>query len=473
MSPAVSPKSRLVGIRQRPLVELQPAPENDLLYKPVDPNDPDVRALAASIQLHGVKEPLVASKDGYLLSGHRRFVAAKLAGLTSVPCREEPINRWEDVDQFVVLLREYNRQRNKSFAEKLREELVGIDPQTAHASLLTEREERSEVQLDAMELSVGAGRAQISAAKMPFLNAVLEILQARRSYWPLSDRQVHYALLNAPPLRHASKPKSRYTNTRQAYGDLTDLLTRARIEGRIPFHAIGDETRPVMLWTGYLEPSTFLRQAMKSFLSGYYRNLLQSQPNHVEIVAEKNTIAPLCRKVCEKYCLPLTTGRGYCSLPPRHAMAQRYRRSGKEKLILLMVSDFDPDGEEIAHSFARSMRDDFSIEKVHAIKVALTGDQVKQFELPPVMEAKGDNAKRDKFVAKHGKHVWEVEALMPDQLIGILDEAVRSVLDMDAWNAEVDEEAQDARQIQAVRQSVLKLLQESPLEGFDLGGEDD
>lgn len=54
-----------------------------------------------------------------------------------------------------------------------------------------------------------------------------------------------------------------------------------------------------------------------------------------------------------------------------------------------MVSDFDPDGEEIAHSFARSMRDDFGIQKVHAVKVALTGEQVHEFGLPRLMVAKG------------------------------------------------------------------------------------
>ena len=59
-------------------------------------------------------------------------------------------------------------------------------------------------------------------------------------------------------------------------------------------------------------------------------------------------------------------------------MAQRFKKSGKDKLVLLMVSDFDPDGEEIAHSFARSMRDDFGVADIHPIKVALTAAQVKE-----------------------------------------------------------------------------------------------
>ena len=114
--------------------------------------------------------------------------------------------------------------------------------------------------------------------------------------------------------------------------------------------AIGDETRPVVVWRTYRTPGQFVREELANFLRGYWRDLMQSQPNHLEIVGEKNTVAPTLRPVAEAYGIPLTTGRGYCSLPPRAAIAERYRRSGKEKLVLLLVTDFDPDGEEIAES---------------------------------------------------------------------------------------------------------------------------
>jgi hypothetical protein len=50
-------------------------------------------------------------------------------------------------------------------------------------------------------------------------------------------------------------------------------------------------------------------------------------------------------------------------------------RSGKDKLLLLVVSDFDPEGDDIPESFAKLMRDDFGIDNVEAIKVALTYQQ--------------------------------------------------------------------------------------------------
>src|SRR5579871_1789829 len=108
---------------------------------------------------------------------------------------------------------------------------------------------------------------------------------------------------------------------------------------------------------------------------------MQSQPNHVEIVGEKNTIEGVIRPIAMDYTIPYTIGRGYSSLPPRYAMAQRFKQSGKEQLVLLVLSDFDPEGEDIAESFARSMRDDFGIKRIVPIKVALTSEQVQEMPL--------------------------------------------------------------------------------------------
>ena len=79
--------------------------------------------------------------------------------------------------------------------------------------------------------------------------------------------------------------------------------------------------------------------------------------------------------------------------------------SGAEKLILLVVSDFDPEGENIAESFARSMRDDFGIDKTHPVRVVPTADQVEEHKLPPAMKAKAGSSRHKKFVARHGNNV--------------------------------------------------------------------
>ncbi len=445
-------KTGLVPILEKPLASIRPSPANDKLYRPVSADDPEIRALADSIREHGLREPIVVTLDDYILSGHRRHLACRLAGLTVVPCRVENIHSTDPT--FVTMLREFNRQRVKSLDEVAREEIVSTNPEEAHRVLLEHRRQRSRIDADTIVIVGSKHRAEISKAKAPMLDAIRAILRERRAYWPLTDRQIHYALLNDPPLVHAKKPHSTYRNTVQCYKATCDLVTRARLEGLIPFRAIEDPTRPVHAWNFHRGPGTFVRSELDQFLKGYYRDLQQSQPNHLEIIGEKNTIDSIIRPVAAEYCIPMTIGRGYCSLPPRYAMAQRFEDSGKEKLILLALGDFDPEGEDIAHSFARSLRDDFDVDEVEAIKVALTAKQVRDLRLPPMMKAKETSSRYGDFVERHGDDVFELEAVPPDRLQQMLRDAIDGVLDVRAFNAEIDAEKHDAARLESIRRAL-------------------
>src|SRR5207244_288406 len=121
-------------------------------------------------------------------------------------------------------------------------------------------------------------------------------------------------------------------------------------EGLIPWDAISDVTRPVTVWRTYSDPQDFIRAESEIFLSGYARDLLQSQPNHLEIVGEKLSIEGILRPVAARYQIPYTVGRGFCSIDPRRRLAERFIDSKKAQLVVLILSDFDPDGQEIAHS---------------------------------------------------------------------------------------------------------------------------
>ena len=432
---------------------VKPSPENDILYKPVDPEDPEIIKLSKSIWCDGVLNPIIYTADGFIESGHRRHCAARLAGLVEIPAILSDIRRGDDIEAFTARLAEHNRQRKKSFDEEVREEIARQNPVEAYRSLIEERQ-KSSCGIEAFQIEGRKERSGISDAKTPFLNAVLDVIRERRNYLPLSVRQIHYALLNDPPLKHAKKPDSIYQNDKQSYKSLTDLVARARLEETISMKAIADPTRPVSCWQTFDGPQSFVESQLESFMDGYWRDLMQSQRDHVEIVAEKNTIQSIVNRVAMKYCIPTVTGRGYCSLTPRYEMAERYRRSGKGKLIILIVSDFDPDGEEIAQSFARSMRDDFGIYNIHPIKVALTDEQVDEYYLQPNMEAKRSSAQYKKFVKKYGKNVFEVEALQPDQLEAILKEAIDNVIDTDLFNRELKQEEADANKIFAFKRVV-------------------
>ena len=129
-----------------------------------------------------------------------------------------------------------------------------------------------------------------------------------------------------------------------------------------------------------------------------------------------------------------------------------------QQLILLILSDFDPDGEEIAASFPRSLRDDFGLSDVVAHKVAISGDDVWAHGLPSDMEAKSTSPNYRKFVARHGVHVAELDAAPVVLLQGKLRDAIESCLDMELFRAELAKEQDDAAFIAATRRAVIKAM---------------
>ena len=455
------------GILDMPLADLVPARVNDTIYKPLGVADPEMIEFAERLRGLDPKyiDPIVITEDNVIISGHRRRVAYMILGVATVRVRKLPIHSTDPrVPELIV---GFNNQREKSADEIFREELVRLDPSESHERLQEYRRAAATVRRETMVITGEKRRARISPAKWPMLDAIVEVIDTHREFWPLSDRLIHYRLLNNPPLKHASKPGSQYTNDAQSYNALTELLSRARLSGDIPHEAIHDPTRPVTTWRVFPGIKGFVTDELSNFMQGYYRDLQRSQPLHIEIVGEKNTVEGTIRPVACDYTLPLTISRGYSSIPPRRDMVERFRRSGKDKLLILFVSDCDPEGDDIAHAFARSIRDDFGVSVVEGIKVALTRDQAADLNLPPAATAKTGSSRRKGFVERHGSdHVWELEAVPPGRLQEILRQHIEGVLDMDLFQQEKEREVRDAVAIEAaryaIRQTALQVLGTMP-----------
>lgn len=456
-----NPKTGLVQIRHVPLSSVKPSVINDDVYRPPSVDDPDILAMAESMRECGVLQPLTITRDGFILSGHRRYCAATVARLETMPVVVEDITR--DDPAFPRLLVMHNQQRQKSIAELLAEQVVQSSGDDAHRELVQHRIERSRkasAGCSAMTAPKQRIRAAISAAKRPMLDAVLAVLNNLRVFWPLSLRTVHYNLLNDPPLRHAKKLASRYRNDRACYGDLSSLCTRARVAGLLPWEAIEDPTRPVTTWNIHRSAADYIHEQVAGFMGGYWRDLLQSQPDHIEVIGEKNTLAKVIQPVCSDYTVPLTIGRGYSSLPPRKEIYDRWLESGKNKLVLIVLSDHDPDGEMIADSLVGYMRDDFRIprQSILPIRAALTVDQCREHGIPTDVEAKVKSRNYQSFVRQYGTGACELEAVPPRLLQQMLRNAIESVLDLDAFKKEQERERADAREIKTARRRAMAAI---------------
>ena len=109
------------NIQQRSTTSLRPHPQNQTLYEKVDPSSAAFTQLMESIKTNGILQPLVIRPDGTILSGHRRHQAATKLGIESVP-----VTIVEGGDDRLLIV-EYNRYRQKTVSETMREaELVMV-----------------------------------------------------------------------------------------------------------------------------------------------------------------------------------------------------------------------------------------------------------------------------------------------------------------------------------------------------------
>ena len=207
-------------------------------------------------------------------------------------------------DEYIALLRDCNRQREKTVAEAIREELVDIDPDEAVRNLHRLREQQVDgykASVDVLNIEGAKRRWQISEQKSEHVAHINRVVfEDRADYWPLSVRGIHYPLLNYQFYRNSRK-ELLYKNDRQSYQATSDLLTRMRLSGVIPWEALTDETRPVETFRALQNVREFIRQEADNVLAGYWRDFQQTQPNYIEVLCEKNTIYHMVLRVTKRF----------------------------------------------------------------------------------------------------------------------------------------------------------------------------
>ncbi|MDA8746093.1 ParB/RepB/Spo0J family partition protein [Rubripirellula amarantea] len=453
-------------VRKR-VTSLKPSPENERLYRKVTGDDPEIQKLADSIEKSGLHEPLVITADNFIVSGHRRYAALCIIGQKQAPCRVLTVTRaGMDRDAYIALLRDHNRQRSKSAAEDIRESLIDVDPEEAAANLRIRRHESQQ-----RHLMTGVGeftldgtkrRHAISAQKSEHVEHIKKVVFGdRREYWPLADRSIHYALLNYTFLRNVPR-KIAYTNDDPDYNKTCDLLVRLRFNGVIPWEAITDTTRPTTSYRAFGDVRQFIDYESNQFLSGYWRNLLQSQPNHVEVLVEKNTVKHMADMVCEKYQMQTTSARGFNSVDSLYEISKRYHTSGKDSLRLIMLADFDPEGERLTNNAGITLRDEFGVEDVKVFKCGVTPEQIVKYNLPTMNFAKEESKNLKWFLERTGGNsaVYELESLKPKVMMDDLEECIKGVIDLDLYNEEVAKEQEEAVELERVHRIAQEVLRD-------------
>ncbi|UCC31056.1 MAG: hypothetical protein JSU86_02030 [Phycisphaerales bacterium] len=185
---------------------------------------------------------------------------------------------------------------------------------------------------------------------------------------PCTCRQVFYRLVACGLVR---KTQTEYKAT------TCRLLMQMRRKGDLPFEWIADNTR----WVRKPRTHASLANALEDTAELYRRALWRNQPVYVELWLEKDALAGVLADVTYPWDVPLMVSRGYASITYLYSAAEAIRDQGKP-CYLYHFGDYDPSGQNIAVNIERRLREFAPDAEIHFEKVAVTLQQIEEFNLP-------------------------------------------------------------------------------------------
>lgn len=260
-------------------------------------------------------------------------------------------------------------------------------------------------------------------------------------------------------------------NEQREYDRLGDICRDARMTGRMDWDHLIDRTRNLQGWKSYRGPE----EALDELSGNYQRDLWSPQKQRVEVWIEKDAAIGVVEGVCAANRVPYFSCRGYTSMSEMHDAAQRVRwhiEKG-EQVTILHVGDHDPSGLDMSRDIEdrlrtfigrdwaglhmgtgrwtrgdirRSMEEHMlengkDVFKNHherfqpwrVKRIALNLDQILQYA-PPPNPAKQSDGRFRRYVEETGlDESWELDALEPSVLSGLIQSEIETLRDDSLW----------------------------------------
>ncbi len=260
-----------------------------------------------------------------------------------------------------------------------------------------------------------------TAFQLNKLNWVQEVLAELDMYKPLTLRQVYYQLVG----------KGYIENTISQYTMLCTLISRARLDGLIPWGAIEDRSRQFHDLSGWRDADEFIKASVEQFLTGYRRDLLQTQDIYPELWVEKDAVSTIFIRIAERYTISVMPCRGFNSTHFRNKYKERVEQNGDKHPVILYFGDFDPSGICMDESTIRKFQSELGVGFTFR-RIALEKEDIFRYNLPHDPDAiKKKDKRTKKHVAEYGELAVELDALPVDVLEQKVVSAIESVIDME------------------------------------------
>lgn len=253
----------------------------------------------------------------------------------------------------------------------------------------------------------------------------------------LTIRGLHYQLVSRG-----------MTNDIQHYKRVVAATGQARWNGLISFNAFSDRDRALACST--MADEVILadeiegaKTQIKLWMNNYYRNKWERQPFYPEVFIEKKALEGVFFKPCRRLGIALGACKGYPSLTFLHDAALRFSNAvdNGQKPIILYFGDYDPSGEDIPRALQENICQ-LGCPEIEVKRICLMEEQVLDWHLPPAPAKLTDS----RTANWDGLGQVELDAVKPEKLIALLEDAVYNIFDEDIYDELIKDEENEREQ---------------------------
>lgn len=228
------------------------------------------------------------------------------------------------------------------------------------------------------------------------------------------------------------------------YKRLGGIINDARLAGLLDWDFIVDRTRHLRALPQWDDPAAIVESAARS----YRIDKWESQRHRVEVWIEKDALVGVIQPVCERNQVPYFACRGYASQSEVWAAGQRlalYANAGSRPVVL-HLGDHDPSGIDMTRDITDRL--ELFMGGVELQRLALNMDQIDQYQ-PPPNPAKTTDSRYASYIRLYGDESWELDALDPLVIDGLIQRAIVHYRDEQLWNEQIGREAQGREVLEA------------------------
>lgn len=240
-------------------------------------------------------------------------------------------------------------------------------------------------------------------------------------------------------------------NTVNSYKRLGSIINDARLAGLVDWSVLEDRTRNLQGQPHWDDPADIIESAARSFALDKWKH----QDTRPEIWIEKEALAGVVERVARDNDLSYLSCRGYMSASEMYEAARRIRHrraTAGQNTVIIYLGDHDPSGLDMSENDIpgrfKTFFDGwnrgglFNVRPFEIQRIALNWDQIETFN-PPPNPAKETDSRFAAYEQTFGDQSWELDALDPATLIGIIQEAVDEFKDQARYDTVKDKEDAD------------------------------